>query len=165
MQQALGRVIRISGCPSSPLQDQFAGVLEDRRFIQEYKHSNLNILKSGCADVIHACNNLGFSYVLPSAGLFIMINLSTLMKEMTYANERALFRHIFTECNVVMSPGEGSMAPPGWFRCCYACAPAGAVEEAFARLAKLTIEDIVVTNEDIVGSFITEEAMKVFFNL
>jgi aminotransferase len=163
LHQALCRIVRISGCPSNPIQDQLAGVLEDRRFIQEYSTSNANILKAGCADVVKACDNLGFSYVPASAGLFVMIRLVTLMKETTYANERALFRHMFTECNVVMSPGEGSMAPPGWFRCCYACAPEGAVEEAFSRIAKLKREDIVVTEEDISGSKITEEAMRNFF--
>ena len=62
-----------------------------------------------------------------------------------------------------MTPGEGSMASPGMFRCCFACAPKGAVVEAFKRIEKLTKEDITMTQEDIDGADAMEKRLDFFF--
>jgi aspartate/methionine/tyrosine aminotransferase len=163
LREALTRIINISGIPSSPIQNQLAGVLEDRTFIHEYSRINKEILAECSREVVTECRRLNFSFIKPLAGLFVLVDLSRLMKESTYANERALFRHIFYECNVVMTPGEGSMAPPGMFRCCFACAPKGAVVEAFKRIEKLTKEDITMTQEDIDGADAMERRLDFFF--
>ena len=161
LRQALCRVVHLNNA-SNPIQHQLAGVLEDRAFIKSYRESNLVILNHGIKTVITACTALGFDYVPVSAGLFVFINLNSLMKECSWANERALFRHIFKECNVVMSPGEGSLATPGWFRCCYACAPNGAVVEAFHRIGTVRKENVVVSEEDRIGARVTEDLLKYF---
>ena len=164
LRDALCRTLRVSGPCSNPVQHQLACVLEDRTFMKAYADSNLEILRRGCKEVMEACDSLGFNYVTAQAGLFVFISMKRLMKEASYANERAVFRHIFQTCNVVMSPGEGSLAPPGFFRCCYGCAPHGAVKEAFRRIASIHKDDIVVTEDDRIGSQRTEELLHLFYS-
>ena len=119
-------------------------MLEDRAFIRRYSLSTKKILRAGALEVLQQCERLNFKYIIPSAGLFVLVDLSRLLEKKRYCYERALFIYMFRECNVVMSPGEGSLAPPGYFRLCYACAPKGAVRVAFNRIAKITKEKLAV---------------------
>ena len=144
LRDAVCRILNISGIPSSPIQHQFACVLEDRTFIRQYSLSTKKILHAGALEVLQQCERLNFNYIVPSAGLFVLVDLSRLLEKKRYCYERALFIYMFRECNVVMSPGEGSLAPPGYFRLCYACAPKGAVRVAFSRIAKITKEKLAV---------------------
>lgn len=79
-------------------------------------------------------NELGVKTLPAQGGIFILADFSSFLTESTFESENHLWKRIFQELKINISPGQlFDCATPGWFRICYAH-PLPIIEEACRRL-------------------------------
>lgn len=78
---------------------------------------------------------LGIPYVPPDAGFFVVCDLRQFLAAPTFEAEHALWRRLFDDANVNLTPGAACrIAEPGFFRLCYAAVPPEALDLALHRI-------------------------------
>lgn len=74
-------------------------------------------------------------YTPAVAGIFVWVDLRSLLPEPTWEGEKALWEALIEECGLLVTPGRSChAASPGFFRFCYAAIPLPGVVQAAQRL-------------------------------
>ena len=83
-------------------------------------------------------DGLGIPYVEAQAGLFMYIDLSSLLPEKTFEEEAKLCDLVADKAKIVLTPGESQRENrPGMFRICYAWVSVEVLQIAMDRLGKV----------------------------
>ena len=159
---AMGTAAVMTSVPG-PVQKMVADVAADDAFLSAYLDANSRRLAGSCDVAMKALNELGLSYFRPDYGMFIWIDLSTLLPLVLRAELRAqgraheaekidrsgtgvpaaelfraealLYDRLRTELRVVITPGDSQHSiAPGWFRICFAFVPKAVLATALEKL-------------------------------
>ncbi|GMI13729.1 hypothetical protein TrVE_jg4972 [Triparma verrucosa] len=118
------------------VQEAYAEILEDEKWVDEYLDESVNQLKEGCEIVEGYLRKLGLEYVEAEGGMFVWANFGCLLPEDSWEGEEAFTVLMFEEGGVVLTPGQSQGASsPGWYRICYAWNPIPVLEVAMERLS------------------------------
>jgi aspartate/methionine/tyrosine aminotransferase len=129
--RAVARQLAGFGPASSDTQVLLTGLLESAEGLLA---ENVARLRSAYESTVKALGEQGIDALPAAAGLFVWIDLRPHLSEPTFEAEMALWRRIFDEAKVNLSPGGVFHSPePGWFRLCFAD-DAGLVRLAVSRL-------------------------------
>jgi len=105
---------------SGQTQRLLSGVLESPELGRFFETTRKRVLDSYryAASVF---SKTGINYVEPEGGIFLWLDLRPFLTESSFDGEMNLFKRIFNECKVNVSPGQAFHChEPGWFRLCYA---------------------------------------------
>lgn len=117
------------------MQAALTEIVLDDEFIQRYVTENARRLRAAASLCCQAMDELCVSYVAPSAGMFLWIDLSPYLPEPTWEAEYQFFLKMKEQAGLILTPGESQLAPhPGHFRVCYAFASMDALAEGLRRL-------------------------------
>jgi aspartate/methionine/tyrosine aminotransferase len=123
-------------------------ILSDREFIDSYirtlrsrLHDSHSALVAALADIKTTGAPDGIQLAMPAcAGIFVFVDLRSLLKEPTPEAEHALFRS-FIERGIVMTPGlDCHAAVPGYFRLCFAWVEKDCLLEGIRRIKEYARE-------------------------
>lgn len=125
-------------CVSQPIQYLVSELWTDDqfldRFLEEARHRTLlsyHICVSKLQEMV-------FPFVPAAAGIFVYVDLSSLLPERSFRGERRLAKLLFEHARIVLTPGESQRDPrPGWFRICYAWVSPAVLAIAMERLSRL----------------------------
>ena len=130
--------VNIFSCVSGPVQYMVSEILTDDQFMDSFlKESRDRILHS-----YHICisklEEMVVPYVPAEAGMFVYIDLSSLLPEKTFEGEERLSDLVFEHARVVLTPGESQRdSKPGMFRICYAWVSVEVLLIGMERLSRL----------------------------
>ena len=159
---AMGTAAVMTSVPG-PVQKMVADIAADDAFLATYLDANSRRLANSCDAAIKVLNELGLSYFRPDYGMFLWVDLSSLLplvlraelREQGKAHEaekidsrgrgvpaKELFRaetllydRLRTEVRVVITPGDSQHSiVPGWFRICFAFVPKAVLATAMEKL-------------------------------
>ena len=136
IQTALSNVSYFCAIPG-PFQHMIAAMLEDEAWVDELFSLNQNRLKLSRDVLVTALHERNLPHVVPSAGLFIWIDLSNELKEKTFDEEKKLWKIMFEETHLMLTPGKDAKnKTPGTFRACFAATPFASLEVAIERISR-----------------------------
>jgi aspartate/methionine/tyrosine aminotransferase len=116
-------------------------VLADRDFVASYVERNQSRLTEAYAVVVEAMRRLAMPYVPSRGSLFCWVDLSELLEEDSTEGELALWRAIFQETGVLLTPGVGfGHSKHGLFRVVYPCVRIDELRVAMTRLERYVRE-------------------------
>ncbi len=113
-------------------------VLSDDAFVTSYLAENSTRLARSCALLMRELDLVGVPYLRPSAGMFLWVNLTSLLPRYAvdpWAAEELLYSALCKEAKVVLTPGSAQHArEAGWFRICFAFVPLETLQIAIKKL-------------------------------
>eukprot|EP00871_Galdieria_phlegrea_P002224 jgi/Galph1/3001/GphlegSOOS_G1691.1 len=123
---------------SGDTQFALTQLLSDDDFVQSFVDENCRRLRDNYLVNCKLLDAMSILHIPSEAGFFIWMDFSQFLESKTFESERKLWRSLFENAKVVLTPGEVCHSSrPGWFRCCFAAAPRAACEAAWHRVAKL----------------------------
>ncbi|GMI18019.1 hypothetical protein TrLO_g14552 [Triparma laevis f. longispina] len=127
--------VNVFSSVSNPMQLACAEVLGDEKWVDEYlEESNLR-LRRAYEVVTGGLRGLGIPYTEAKAGMFVWLDLSSLLPEKSWEGEDALTSLIFEEGGIVLTPGQSQKtSTPGFYRLCFAYNTMESLKVALARL-------------------------------
>ncbi|GMH78381.1 hypothetical protein TL16_g07779 [Triparma laevis f. inornata] len=127
--------VNVFSSVSNPMQLACAEVLGDEKWVDEYlEESNLR-LRRAYEVVTGGLRGLGIPYTEAKAGMFVWLDLSSLLPEKSWEGEDALTSLIFEEGGIVLTPGQSQKTSiPGFYRLCFAYNTMESLKVALARL-------------------------------
>jgi aspartate/methionine/tyrosine aminotransferase len=158
--EAMANVAPFNSIPG-PIQSMLCDMLGDDEFVHEYLITNSKNLAKSCQVLIDFCDELNIPYVTPSSGMFIWVNMSSLLQGIALKHdlkfnpneidmneylkskeafilEDLLYKDMWLEAKVVGTPGSSQhMSHAGWFRFCYAAIPIEVLEIGVQNLSQL----------------------------
>ncbi|MGL4858198.1 MAG: aminotransferase class I/II-fold pyridoxal phosphate-dependent enzyme [Enterobacteriaceae bacterium] len=94
-------------------------------------------MRAGYQLIKNGLEQIGVETLPAQGGIFVFANFAPYLPQHEFAAEHVLWRKIYSELKINISPGQlFDAAEPGWFRVCYAHNPV-VVEEACRRLSTL----------------------------
>eukprot|EP00184_Porphyridium_aerugineum_P000765 CAMPEP_0184696566 /NCGR_PEP_ID=MMETSP0313-20130426/3811_1 /TAXON_ID=2792 /ORGANISM="Porphyridium aerugineum, Strain SAG 1380-2" /LENGTH=436 /DNA_ID=CAMNT_0027155209 /DNA_START=412 /DNA_END=1722 /DNA_ORIENTATION=- len=128
---------------SNQTQKAVARLLSNEAWFAELQIKRRANLKRCSGLVCAALDEMNINYIKPSAGYFIMIDLSPWMISCDDQGEEELWNRLFRVAKLNMTPGRMSQHPEcGWFRFVFAASKVEALEEAMRRLKKFLIDKV-----------------------
>jgi len=117
---------------STPMQRAIAEILSDSTFVADFMRKTITHLKQSCDSFTSELRRHGINYIAPSAGLFVVIDLRSLLPSRpTFDDEFDLYKKL-CDAGVVITPGNDCHTPePGLFRVC----PFGLPETCYSLLS------------------------------
>ena len=138
MQALLASNISIFSCVSGPIQYVVSELLTDDTFVDHFLQESRDRLRRSYEICVLKLEEMVVPYVPAEAGLFVYIDLSSLLPQKTFEWERKLSHLIFNYARIVLTPGESQHEKtPGMFRICYAWVSPDVLEIAMERLSRL----------------------------
>ena len=123
---------------SGDTQHLLGRLIGDRPFVDDYLAQMRGRLRQTYAGVVAALDAHGIAQVPAEAGIFLLCDLRRFLDEPSFEAEDRLWRRIFDEANVNLTPGSACrIAEPGFFRLCYAAVAAEAALEGIARIGRV----------------------------
>jgi len=123
---------------SGPIQYLVAELLTDDQFVDSFLVESRNRLLYSYHICTAKLEEMVVPYIPAEAGMFVYIDLSSLLPEKTFQGEEKLGNLIFDYARIVMTPGESQRDNrPGMFRICYAWVSVEVLEIAMERLSRL----------------------------
>jgi aspartate/methionine/tyrosine aminotransferase len=123
---------------SGHTQAALAAVLSDESVISNYLTENSVRLAKSYDIVAEWLDRVQLPYTPATSGIFIWIDLRSLLTEHTWYGESLLFDKMKNICGVILTPGSAQHSDiPGFFRLCYAYHTATTLQTALSRLEKL----------------------------
>jgi len=115
-------------------------LLVEDEFVRGYIVRNRARLTSSYALAARALRAMGVPYVPSRGSLFLWVDLSEFLDESTEAGEMRLWREIFDEAGVLLTPGVGfGHSKHGQFRVVYPCVQPNELAEAMTRLERFVV--------------------------
>jgi len=134
---ALDNVSYFTAAPN-PIQDMVGEMLGDEAWLEGFLAGNKNTLVGAAQACATALTALSIPYVPARAGMFLWVDLSSLLPEGSSdaAREEALTLSLFREARVLLTPGLACHASaPGFYRLCFAWpSHLESLQEALRRL-------------------------------
>ena len=120
---------------SSVAQDIMGVVLSDNKFVDLYfKESRKRTLIS-YRRITEFLQSRNIPYVKASAGMFIYVDLRSLLKDQSFQEEESLASKLFEDVGIILTPGKVCHCPyPGFFRLCFAWVQLDVLEIAINRI-------------------------------
>lgn len=110
-------------------------VFSDQHFLQKYIATNQKRLTENYITVIKSLKKIEIPYVPAYGSLFVWMDLSTLMSDNTQAEEQKLWRNIYDELGILLTPGiDFGHSKWGQFRLVHPFIQKSALEEVMKRL-------------------------------
>ena len=135
--EAVGGLAYWSAC-SGHTQHLLSELVSDEAVVDDYIARSRVKLAQAYRRVTGALDAIGIAYLAAEAAFFLICDLRPHLETPTWEAERALWQRILDEANVNLTPGEACrINEPGFFRLCYACESAEAVQEAVTRLGRV----------------------------
>jgi 1-aminocyclopropane-1-carboxylate synthase len=135
VQTALSNVSYFCAVPG-PFQHVIAAMLEDEVWVDELFSMNRTRLKQSRDVLVASLNEKKIPHIVPNAGLFIWIDLSKELKEQTFEEEKKLWKILFEETHLMLTPGKDAKnKKPGTFRACFAATPFESLKVAIERIS------------------------------
>lgn len=135
--EALGNLNIFSGI-SQPMQAMTAELLIDDTFVDAFLEESRQRLLHSYEICVLKLEEMVIPYIPADAGIFVYIDLSSLLPEKTFEGEARLCNVITEYARIVLTPGESQRErTPGMFRLCYAWVSPQVLEIAMERLSKL----------------------------
>ena len=111
-------------------------VLTEDEFITEFITRNQQRLTDSYALAARSFRDMGVPYVPARGSLFLWVDLSEFLEEASESGEMSLWRRLFDETGVLLTPGVGfGHTKHGMFRVVYPCVQYEELEVAMIRLA------------------------------
>ena len=130
--------VNIFSCVSGPIQYMISEILTDDQFIDSFLEESRNRLVYSYQICAAKLEEMVVPYVHAEAGMFVYIDLSSLLPEKTFEGEERLSDVMFKYARVVLTPGESQRdKKPGMFRICYAWVSVEILQIAMERLSRL----------------------------
>lgn len=121
---------------SHQTQDMLAMLLEDEAFIEGFLAENRAALAKSAAILEENLTKLQIPFLAPTAGMFMWVDLRSLLPAPTKEAEAKLVKDLFDVAGLVFTPGQSQHASePGLFRICFAYVTVEALEVAIGRLS------------------------------
>jgi 1-aminocyclopropane-1-carboxylate synthase len=135
--EALGNLNIFSGI-SHPMQVITAELLTDDAFVDAFLDEARHRLSLSYGICVTKLEEMVIPFIPAEAGLFVYIDLSSLLPSKTFEGEDRLCNLITEYARVVLTPGQSQRErTPGMFRLCYAWVSPEVLEIAMERLSKL----------------------------
>lgn len=123
---------------SHPMQAMTADMLNDEAFIDKFLDESRGRLLASYQVCVKTMEELELPFIPAKAGLFIYVDLSSLLPSNTFEAERELCDVLMNQARMVLTPGESQREKyPGQFRICYAWISPEVLQIAMERLKKL----------------------------
>lgn len=135
--QAAARELAYFAPVSTDTQFLLAELLDDTGWVDDFRTAHRARLAGSYATAIRHLAAAGIGYLPAEAGLSVWTDLRPWLATSTPAAEHELWRRLFDQARVSLTPGQVFHAPePGWFRLCHAVG-AEQVREGTARLHRV----------------------------
>jgi 1-aminocyclopropane-1-carboxylate synthase len=136
IQTALSNVSYFCAVPG-PFQHMISAMLEDYEWVDELFLTNRLRLKQSRDVLVQRLSEKNIPHIVPNAGLFIWVDLSKHLKQDTWDEEKKLWKIIFDETHLLLTPGKDAKnASPGHFRLCFAATPFASLKVAIDRISE-----------------------------
>ena len=127
---------------SGPTAALVTTLFTDYGWLNGYLDHNAQALATSCRCVENALDALHLPYVPPNAGMFILVDLSSLLPLLAgdqsdpWAREAYLFQDLIDKQHLIFTPGHAQhTTSPGWFRICFAYVSLDTLKIAMDRLS------------------------------
>jgi aspartate/methionine/tyrosine aminotransferase len=135
--EALGNLSIFSGV-SQPIQMAVAEMLTDDQWVDGFLETARARLSASYEICLAKLEEMVVPFIPAEAGIFIYIDLSSLLPEKTFEGEARLSDIMVQYARIVLTPGESQRErTPGMFRICYAWVSPDVLEIAMERLSRL----------------------------
>jgi len=116
---------------------------ESQLWTDAYRKENHRRLEARCARLCSVLDDCGIPYLLPTAGLFVWIDLSSFLPTdpslSVSEKERKLYLHLVKEVGLLLTPGLSMKnEKPGYFRCVFTAATEEEFELSLKRFQVLS---------------------------
>nr|AFT92042.2 1-aminocyclopropane-1-carboxylate synthase [Paeonia lactiflora] len=129
------------GLVSTQTQHLIASMLSDEHFTERYIVESAKKLAERQRRFTRGLAQVGINFLKSNAGLFLWMDLSSLLKEKTVEEELTLWRVIINEVKLNVSPGSSfHCSEPGWFRVCFANMDDATMEVALRRIRTFALK-------------------------
>jgi len=116
-------------------------ILSDKKFIKQYIKTNKENLTQSYITVTKMLDKINIPYVPARGSLFVWLDLSEFLTENTEEAEQVLWRALYDEQGVLLTPGTGfGHTKRGQFRLVHSFLQANALKEAVKRIKKFVEE-------------------------
>lgn len=134
------------GLVSSQTQHLIASMLSDDEFVNRFIAESAKRLEKRHKVFTRGLAQVGIGCLKSTAGLFLWMDLSHLLKEKTFEAEMSLWRVIISDVKLNVSPGSSfHCSDPGWFRVCFANMDDSTMERALTRIRTFALQSTEVT--------------------
>ncbi|KAI4326897.1 hypothetical protein L6164_019418 [Bauhinia variegata] len=131
------------GLVSSQTQHLIASMLSDDEFVERFLAESAKRLAKRYRVFTRGLSQVGINCLKSNAGLFLWMDLRSLLKSQTFEAEMALWRVIINQVKINVSPGSSfHCSEPGWFRVCNANMDDRAVEIALTRIRNFVLQNM-----------------------
>ena len=138
--QALANLNIFSGVPN-PMQMIVSEILVDDSFVDAFLEESRFHLVSSYNICIRRLEEMVVPYVPAEAGLFVYVDFSSLLPELSFEGEAKFASLIEDVARVVMTPGHSQKDnKPGMFRLCYSWVSPEVLEIAMERLSYVVLQ-------------------------
>ncbi|CAK9156722.1 unnamed protein product [Ilex paraguariensis] len=133
-----GRKMSSFGLVSSQTQHLLASMLDDEEFVEMFLRESAKRLSDRHKFFTMGLEQVGISCLKSNAGLFVWMDLRSMLIEQTVEAELELWKIIINQVKLNVSPGSSfQCVEPGWFRVCFANMDDATVEIALKRIQML----------------------------
>ena len=115
-------------------------VLSDKKFIKQYIKTNKENLTLSYLTVTKTLDQINIPYIKARGSLFVWLDMSEFLTENTEEAEQLLWRSLYDEQGVLLTPGTGfGHTKRGQFRLVHSFLQATALKEAVKRIKKFVL--------------------------
>ena len=115
-------------------------VLSDKKFIKKYINTNKENLTQSYLAVTKTLDKIKIPYVPARGSLFVWLDFSEFLTENTEEAEQSLWRSLYDEQGVLLTPGTGfGHSKRGQFRLVHSFLDTKALNEAMKRIKKFVV--------------------------
>ena len=123
---------------SGDTQSLLANLLSDTTWVDAFIRENQRRLGEAYRRATAALDEYGIPYIPAEAGFFFLVDVRSLMEDVSWEAEDRLWRRLVDEYKLNLTPGSACRAPePGFMRLVFASTPTDAVLEGVRRLGRL----------------------------
>ena len=123
---------------SHPIQMVVSELLTDDDFVDVYLDESRGRLRQSYLICVEKLEEMVLPFVPATAGQFVYVDFSSLLKEKTMEWEQKLSQLLIDYGRIILTPGESQRERmPGMFRICYAWVPPEVLSIAMERLSRL----------------------------
>ena len=123
---------------SGPIQYLVAELLTDDEFSDSFLDESRDRIHQSYLICTNKLQEMVVPFIPAEAGLFVYVDLSSLLPEKTFACEERLSKLMLDHARIVLTPGESQRdTNPGMFRICYTWVSPEVLELAMERMSKL----------------------------
>ncbi len=122
---------------SGDTQSLLRQLLADEAWVDGYLATNRKRLGEAYRRVTEVLDEYGIEYIPAEAGFFFLVDVRPLMDEISWEGEARLWRRLFDEVNINLTPGDACHnGEPGFMRLVFTSVPTDAAVEGVHRLGR-----------------------------